>query len=82
MLVFLVTHLIIMVGIQEDDSFRRHSLVLILTLIVLLLVIILFRRFTARALGLIPTVLFLFFLVVFLRYTVALVSRCHHLLLR
>jgi len=82
MLVFLVTHLIIMVGIQKDDSFRRHSLVLILTLIVLLLVIILFRRFTARALGLIPTVLFLFFLEVFLRYTVALVGRCHHLLLR
>ena len=47
MLVFLVTHLIIMVGIQEDDSFRRHSRVLILSLIVLLLVIIVFRGFTA-----------------------------------
>lgn len=46
MLVFLVTHLVIMVGIQEDDSFRRHSRVLILSLIVMELVIIFLRGFT------------------------------------
>ena len=47
-LVFLVTDMIIMIGIQEDDCFRRNSLVTILSLIVLLLlvVLILFRRFT------------------------------------
>lgn len=42
-----LTNLIIIVGIQEDYSFRRHSRVLILSLIVLVLVIILFRGFTA-----------------------------------
>jgi len=45
--VFNLTNLIIMVGIQKDYSFRRHSRVLILSLIVLLLAIILFRGFTA-----------------------------------
>jgi hypothetical protein len=45
--VFNLTNLIIIVGIQEDDCFRRHSRVLILSLIVLLLVIIFFRGFTA-----------------------------------
>ena len=45
--VFNLTNLISIVGIQEDYSFRRHSRVLILSLIVLLLVIIFFRGFTA-----------------------------------
>ena len=37
-LVFLVTD---MIGIQEDDCFRRNSLVTILSLIVLLLLVVL-----------------------------------------
>jgi hypothetical protein len=43
---FLVTDIIFMIGIQEDDCFRRHSRVVILSLIVLLLVLILFRGLT------------------------------------